>query len=59
MIQNMIKDGKIIPSELTIKLLQKAMLESVNNKFLIDGFLRNEESHAAFEKVVKKNLYMN
>uniref|UniRef100_A0A7N0RFJ6 UMP-CMP kinase n=1 Tax=Kalanchoe fedtschenkoi TaxID=63787 RepID=A0A7N0RFJ6_KALFE len=53
MIQNMIKEGKIVPSEVTIKLLQKAMQESGNDKFLIDGFPRNEENRAAFEDVTK------
>ncbi|XP_022742396.1 UMP-CMP kinase 3-like isoform X2 [Durio zibethinus] len=53
MIQNMIKEGKIVPSEVTIRLLQKAMLESGNDKFLIDGFPRNEENRAAFEAVTK------
>lgn len=52
MIQNMIKEGKIVPSEVTIKLLQRAMQESGNDKFLIDGFPRNEENRAAFENVV-------
>ncbi|XP_077235231.1 UMP-CMP kinase 3-like isoform X2 [Tasmannia lanceolata] len=51
MIQNMIKEGKIVPSEVTVKLLQRAMEESGNDKFLIDGFPRNEENRAAFEKV--------
>ncbi|KAJ3677105.1 hypothetical protein LUZ60_002829 [Juncus effusus] len=51
MIQNMIKEGKIVPSEVTIKLLQKAIMESGNEKFLIDGFPRNEENRAAFERV--------
>ncbi|XVE99897.1 hypothetical protein REPUB_Repub03eG0240700 [Reevesia pubescens] len=53
MIQNMIKEGKIVPSEVTIKLLEKAMLENSNDKFLIDGFPRNEENRAAFEAVTK------
>ncbi|GFP90461.1 ump-cmp kinase 3, partial [Phtheirospermum japonicum] len=52
MIQNMIKEGKIVPSEVTIKLLQRAILENGNDKFLIDGFPRNEENRAAFESVV-------
>lgn len=56
MIQNMIKEGKIVPSEVTIKLLQKAMQESDNDKFLIDGFPRNEENRAAFEKVVRPSV---
>lgn len=51
MIQNTIKEGKIVPSEVTVTLLQKAMQESGNNKFLIDGFPRNEENRAAFESV--------
>lgn len=48
----MMNEGKIVPSEVTIKLLQKAMLKSGNDKFLIDGFPRNEENRAAFENVV-------
>ena len=52
MISNMIKEGKIVPSEVTIKLLEKAMLESGNDKFLIDGFPHNEENRSAFEAVV-------
>ena len=52
MIQDMIKEGKIVPSEVTIKLLQNAMEQSGNDKFLIDGFPRNEENRAAFEEVV-------
>ncbi|KAG6555210.1 hypothetical protein Mapa_003249 [Marchantia paleacea] len=51
MIQNMIKEGKIVPSSVTINLLKKAMAESNNDKFLIDGFPRNEENRADFEKV--------
>lgn len=38
MIQNMIKKGKLVPSEVTTKLLQRSMLESDNVKYLIDGF---------------------
>ncbi|XP_039070911.1 UMP-CMP kinase 3-like isoform X2 [Hibiscus syriacus] len=53
MIQNMMNEGKIVPSEVTIKLLEKAMLESGNDKFLIDGFPRNEENRAAFEAITK------
>ncbi|KAF4395269.1 hypothetical protein F8388_001656 [Cannabis sativa] len=55
MIQEMIREGKIVPSEVTIKLLQKAMQDSGNDKFLIDGFPRNEENRAAFEKVGRED----
>ncbi|KAG8079667.1 hypothetical protein GUJ93_ZPchr0007g4935 [Zizania palustris] len=53
MIENMIKEGKIVPSEVTIKLLQEAMIKNENDKFLIDGFPRNEENRGAFENVTK------
>lgn len=53
MIQNMIKEGKIVPSEVTVKLLLRAMQESGNDKFLIDGFPRNEENRVAFETITK------
>ena len=52
MIQSIIKEGKIVPSEVTVKLLQHAMQESENDKFLIDGFPRNEENRETFESVV-------
>lgn len=51
MIQNMIKEGKIVPSEVTVWLLQRAMEESGNDKFLIDGFPRNDENRVTFESV--------
>ncbi|KAG0626249.1 hypothetical protein M758_2G114400 [Ceratodon purpureus] len=51
MIQNMMKDGKIVPGGVTVKLLQKAMEESDNDKFLIDGFPRNLDNLKCFETV--------
>jgi len=48
----MIKEGKIVPSEVTVRLLQRAMEESGNDKFLIDGFPRNDENRVTFESVV-------
>lgn len=56
MIQTMMKEGKIVPSEVVVKLLQQAMLTSGNNKFLIDGFPRNEENRLTFESVVMLSL---
>uniref|UniRef100_A0A1J3DKF1 UMP-CMP kinase n=1 Tax=Noccaea caerulescens TaxID=107243 RepID=A0A1J3DKF1_NOCCA len=53
MIQSLISEGRIVPSEITVKLLCKAMEESGNDKFLIDGFPRNEENRIEFEKVAK------
>lgn len=37
LINDCIRDGKIVPVEITVKLLLKAMEESGKSKFLIDG----------------------
>jgi len=52
MINTMIKEGKIVPSEVTVGLLQKAMDSNEKKRFLIDGFPRNEENNQSWEKVV-------
>jgi UMP-CMP kinase len=51
MISNMIKEGTIVPAEVTVKLLEKAMKEGDNDKFLIDGFPRNLDNRLCFETV--------
>lgn len=47
MIQKIIDEGKIVPSEITIRLLVRAMdaahATSGATAFLIDGFPRNDE----------------
>lgn len=50
MVANMIENGQIVPSHVTVGLLQKAMDDSGTDKVLIDGFPRNEENRSAFEK---------
>lgn len=42
LIENYIKDGKIVPSEITIRLLDSAMKTNGGSRFLIDGFPRNK-----------------
>ncbi|TMS09706.1 UMP-CMP kinase [Larimichthys crocea] len=49
LIANYIKEGKIVPVEITINLLRKAMEETMQKdekkfRFLIDGFPRNEDN---------------
>ncbi|KAK3012537.1 hypothetical protein RJ639_009328, partial [Escallonia herrerae] len=46
-------EGKLVPAEMIIKLLQQAMEESITKRFLIDGFPRNNENRAAFENITK------
>ncbi|KAI4386118.1 hypothetical protein MLD38_004079 [Melastoma candidum] len=52
MILNRIKEGKIVPSEVTVKLILREMESGSNSKFLIDGFPRNDENRRAFEEIV-------
>lgn len=52
MILDTIAKGKIVPSEVTIKLIRKAIESAENDKFLIDGFPRTEENRIAYERIV-------
>ena len=52
MVAEMIQQGQIVPSEVTVGLLGDAMKASGKERFLIDGFPRNEENRGAFEKVM-------
>ncbi|GAV64867.1 ADK domain-containing protein [Cephalotus follicularis] len=52
MILNTIREGKIVPSEVTVKLIQMEMESSDSDKFLIDGFPRTEENRISFERIV-------
>ena len=49
MVADMIANGQIVPSSVTVSLLQAAMDASGKAEFLIDGFPRNEENRGAFE----------
>lgn len=53
MIRDLKKEGKLVPSEIVVKLLQQAMRRSESKKFLIDGFPPNEENLAAAENIMK------
>eukprot|EP00158_Paraphelidium_tribonemae_P005648 Partr_v1_DN27445_c1_g1_i2_m71973 putative adenylate kinase len=52
LINNYIKEGQIVPMEITIKLLEAAMTESNATRFLIDGFPRKMDQAVAFEEQV-------
>lgn len=44
LIETYIREGKIVPVEITCSLLEKAMASSGKGKFLIDGFPRNQDN---------------
>mmetsp|Transcript_12356 Transcript_12356/g.31379 ORF Transcript_12356/g.31379 Transcript_12356/m.31379 type:complete len:186 (-) Transcript_12356:1497-2054(-) len=48
----MMQNGQIVPSEVTVNLLKNAMQDSGKTQFLIDGFPRNLENRDTFLKVV-------
>lgn len=55
LIKDYIKDGKIVPMEVTVKLLENAMhakLSHGRGRFLIDGFPRKLDQAAFFESTV-------
>lgn len=44
MITQFINEGKIVPVEVTVNLIKKAMARSGGSKFLVDGFPRNQNN---------------
>lgn len=44
MINTIIVNGQLVPGEVTTGLLKKAMVESGQDRFLIDGFPRNQDN---------------
>ncbi|THY21791.1 UMP-CMP kinase-like protein [Aureobasidium pullulans] len=61
LIKEYIRDGKIVPMEVTIQLLENAMQATIKNeginKFLIDGFPRKMDQAVQFEKSVCKSVF--
>lgn len=60
MIRTHIREGKIVPMEVTVALLENAMREEIKNgksKFLIDGFPRKLDQAAKFEKDVCESKF--
>ena len=49
MINNFIKEGKIVPAEITVGLLKTAMEKNGGKKFLIDGFPRDIDNLRCWE----------
>jgi len=56
LIDDYIKDGKIVPVEITIKLLMAAIEANGGKRFLVDGFPRNTNNLAGWQKVAGEEL---
>ncbi|KAL0869559.1 hypothetical protein ABMA27_005825 [Loxostege sticticalis] len=52
MIEQKIRDGQIVPVEVTCSLLHKAMQKSGKARFLIDGFPRNKDNLDGWTRVM-------
>lgn len=50
MINTYIAEGKIVPAEITVRLLRNAMEKSGGTKFLVDGFPRDLQNLACWEE---------
>ncbi|PSK43748.1 Uridylate kinase isoform B [Elsinoe australis] len=61
MIRTYIKEGTIVPMEVTIQLLENAMTEKIekegNRMFLIDGFPRKLDQAVKFEEAVVRSKF--
>ncbi|KAK0838792.1 bifunctional uridylate/adenylate kinase [Friedmanniomyces endolithicus] len=61
MIKSYIKEGQIVPMEVTVQLLENAMTGAIekdeSRKFLIDGFPRKMDQAVAFEEKVVKSRF--
>jgi UMP-CMP kinase len=61
LIHNCIKEGKIVPMEITISLLENAMAtekKKGNHRFLVDGFPRMVDQGQKFEETVCESQFV-
>lgn len=56
LIEDYIRNGKIVPVEVTCSLLEAAMKKSHKNKFLIDGFPRNQDNLDGWNKQMSEKV---
>jgi len=56
LINEYIKDGKIVPVEITVKLLMNAIEANGGTRFLVDGFPRNTNNLSGWQQVTGDGL---
>jgi UMP-CMP kinase len=54
LIESLITEGKIVPAQITVDLIRKAMLNSKSSRFLIDGFPRNYDNLKTWQSSMDK-----
>ena len=55
LIESYLKEGKIVPVQITIDLLRQAMEKYQSNRYLIDGFPRNWDNIRGWESTMEDN----
>ena len=60
LINSIILEGKIVPVDITVNLIKKAMQKNgwASKKFLIDGFPRNEDNQEGWVRVMGNDVDM-
>eukprot|EP00898_Chlorokybus_atmophyticus_P006437 jgi/Chlat1/6795/Chrsp51S09101 len=58
MCEALMKEGKLVPMDVTISLLKKAMEHSGQSRFLVDGFPRALDQAVAFEQTVRVSVVL-
>lgn len=58
MIERHIREGTIVPVEITCSLIERAMQKSGNNKFLIDGFPRNKDNLDGWNRQMSEKVQL-
>ncbi|XP_045481637.1 UMP-CMP kinase-like [Harmonia axyridis] len=59
LIENYIREGKIVPVEITCSLLEKAIEDSGKEKFLIDGFPRSKNNLDGWNNTAAKRINLS
>lgn len=58
LIESYLKEGKIVPVQITIDLLRQAMEKSGSNRYLIDGFPRNWDNIRGWEAAMEESCHV-
>ncbi|XP_069693051.1 UMP-CMP kinase-like [Periplaneta americana] len=56
LIEENIRNGRIVPVEITCSLIEMAMEKSASNKFLIDGFPRNQDNLEGWDRMMSSKV---
>jgi UMP-CMP kinase len=50
------KETKLVPADLAVKVIRKAIAINGVRRYMIDGFPRNKENWTAFQEIMKDEV---